>query len=53
MALEAGWNWGVLYDWLERIKNVEEIQLAHPKLGSEIGVRELLLTESGSDSKLR
>ena len=30
VALEAGWNWGVLYDWLERIKNVEEIQLAHP-----------------------
>jgi transposase len=30
VALEAAWNWGVLYDWLERIENVKEIQLAHP-----------------------
>jgi transposase len=29
-VLEAGWNWGVMYDWLERIENIHEIQLAHP-----------------------
>lgn len=30
-VLEAGWNWGVMYDWLEQIENVEEVQLAHPQ----------------------
>lgn len=29
-VLEAGWNWGVMYDWLESIESVEEVQLAHP-----------------------
>lgn len=29
-VLEAGWNWGVMYDWLERVESVVEIQLAHP-----------------------
>lgn len=29
-VLEAGWNWGVMYDWLEGIDNVTEVQLAHP-----------------------
>ncbi|MFQ5682549.1 MAG: hypothetical protein ACE5HC_04680 [Candidatus Binatia bacterium] len=29
-VLEAGWNWGVMYDWLESIQSVEEVQLAHP-----------------------
>src|SRR3989304_2438912 len=26
VALEAAWNWGVLYNWLERIESVKEIQ---------------------------
>lgn len=30
VVLEAGWNWGLMYDWLERIENVVEIHLAHP-----------------------
>jgi hypothetical protein len=30
VVLEAGWNWGSMYDWLERVENVVEVQLAHP-----------------------
>jgi transposase len=30
VVLEAGWNWGLMYDWLERIENVVETELAHP-----------------------
>src|SRR6266508_5640634 len=30
VVLEAGWNWGSMYDWLERVENIVEIQLAHP-----------------------
>lgn len=29
-VLEAGWNWGVMYEWLERVENVSEVQVAHP-----------------------
>jgi hypothetical protein len=29
-VLEAGWNWGVMYDWLAASDNVEQIELAHP-----------------------
>lgn len=29
-ALEAGRNWGLVYDWLEGLESVEEVQLAHP-----------------------
>jgi hypothetical protein len=29
-VLEAGWNWGLMYDWLEQLDSVTEIQLAHP-----------------------
>jgi transposase len=29
-VLEAGWNWGLMYDWLEQVENVTEVQLAHP-----------------------
>jgi transposase len=29
-VLEAGWNWGVMYEWLEKIRSIKEIQLAHP-----------------------
>jgi hypothetical protein len=28
VVLEAGWNWGSMYDWLERVENVVEVQLA-------------------------
>ena len=30
VVLEAGWNWGRMYDWLADIEQIEEIQLAHP-----------------------
>ena len=30
VVLEAGWNWGRMYDWLANIEQIEEIQLAHP-----------------------
>ncbi len=30
VVLEAGWNWGLMHDWLERLENVVEVQLAHP-----------------------
>jgi transposase len=29
-VLEAGWNWGVMYDRLEAIDNVSKVELAHP-----------------------
>src|SRR5215472_14293590 len=29
-VLEAGWNWGVMYDWLAAIDTVEQVELAHP-----------------------
>ncbi len=29
-VVEAGWNWGVMYDWLEAIENVCAVELAHP-----------------------
>jgi len=28
-ALEAGWIWGVRYDWLAASANVEQVELAH------------------------
>jgi transposase len=30
VVLEAGWNWGLMHDWLEQTGNVSEVQLAHP-----------------------
>ena len=30
VVLEAGYNWGKMYDWLDQIEAVEEVQLAHP-----------------------
>jgi transposase len=29
-VVEAGWNWGVMYDWLDAIDNVSAVELAHP-----------------------
>jgi transposase len=29
-VVEAGWNWGVMYDWLDTIENVSAVELAHP-----------------------
>ena len=29
-TLEAGYNWGLVYDWLEEAGVVEELKLAHP-----------------------
>lgn len=29
-ALEAGRNWGLVYDWLEGLDGVQDLQLAHP-----------------------
>ncbi|MGA9751281.1 MAG: transposase, partial [Acidobacteriota bacterium] len=30
VVLEAGYNWGKLYDWLDQIEKLDEVQLAHP-----------------------
>ena len=30
VVLEAGYNWGKMYDWLDQIEAVDEVQLAHP-----------------------
>lgn len=30
VVLEAGWNWGTMFDWLEQVESVKEVQLAHP-----------------------
>jgi hypothetical protein len=27
VVLEAGWNWGSMYDWLEEIGNVVEVRI--------------------------
>src|SRR5713101_8845723 len=43
-ALEAGWNWGSMYDWLERVENVVEVQLAHP-----YGVRAIAAAQVKTD----
>ena len=29
-VLEAGWNWGVMDDWLAAIDNLKEVELAQP-----------------------
>ena len=29
-VVEADWNWGVMYDWLDAIENVSAVELAHP-----------------------
>jgi hypothetical protein len=29
-VVEPGWNWGVMYDWLDVIDNVCAVELAHP-----------------------
>jgi len=30
VVVEACWNWGLIYDWLEKMGSVTEVQLAHP-----------------------
>jgi transposase len=44
VVLEAGWNWGSMYDWLEGIENVVEVQLAHP-----YGVRAIAAAQVKTD----
>ena len=44
VVLEAGWNWGSMYDWLERVENVVEVQLAHP-----YGVRAIAAAQVKTD----
>ena len=29
-VVEAGWNWGEMYDWLDAIENISAVELAHP-----------------------
>jgi transposase len=29
-VVDADWNWGVMYDWLDAIGNVAEVDLRHP-----------------------
>ena len=44
VLLEAGWNWGARYDWLERVENVVAVQLAHP-----YGVRAIAAAQVKTD----
>ncbi len=44
VVLEAGWNWGSMYDWLERVGNVVEVVLAHP-----YGVRAIAAAQVKTD----
>ncbi len=44
VVLEAGWNWGLMYDWLDRVDNVVEVQLAHP-----YGVRAIAAAQVKTD----
>ena len=44
VVLEAGWNWGLMHDWLERLENVSEVQLAHP-----YGVRAIAAAQVKTD----
>src|SRR5712692_9044023 len=44
VVLEAGWNWGLMYDWLDRVDNVVEVQLAHP-----YGVRAIAAAQTAAE----
>src|SRR5712691_1190730 len=44
VVLEAGWNWGLMHDWLESVENVVEVQLAHP-----YGVRAIAAAQVKTD----
>ncbi len=44
VVLEAGWNWGLMHDWLDRVDNVVEVQLAHP-----YGVRAIAAAQVKTD----
>lgn len=44
VVLEAGWNWGLMYDWLEQTGSVSEVQLAHP-----YGVRAIAAAQVKTD----
>ncbi len=44
VVLEAGWNWGLMHDWLEGIEGIVEVQLAHP-----YGVRAIAAAQVKTD----
>lgn len=44
VVLEAGWNWGLMHDWLDGIERVVEVQLAHP-----YGVRAIAAAQVKTD----
>lgn len=44
VVLEAGWNWGLMHDWLESVETVVEVQLAHP-----YGVRAIAAAQVKTD----
>jgi transposase len=44
VVLEAGWNWGLMHDWLEGMENVTAVELAHP-----FGVRVIAAAQVKTD----
>lgn len=44
VVLEAGWNWGLMHDWLEGMENVTGVELAHP-----YGVRAIAAAQVKTD----
>ena len=44
VVLEAGWNWGLMHDWLEGMENVTAVELAHP-----FGVRAIAAAQVKTD----
>lgn len=44
VVLEAGWNWGLMHDWLEGMENVSAVELAHP-----YGVRAIAAAQVKTD----
>lgn len=44
VVLEAGWNWGLMHDWLEGMENVTAVELAHP-----YGVRAIAAAQVKTD----
>ena len=45
VVLEAGWNWGLMHDWLEGVENVTGVELAHP-----YGVRAIAAAQVKTDT---
>jgi hypothetical protein len=52
-VVEAGWKWGVMYDWLDAIENVSAVELAHPYRVRAIAAAQVKTDSNRSPLKLR